>query len=132
MKKTFYTFLIFSFLSLNINSQTQYSSIDDVKRLNYELFEEIGFDDSKINIVSRFVSNLRSLYVISENNLAIEIPISNVRFDKLSIKFDGIKEDMFAETVDEKNVIMIVMYIFRWRIFTLFSIFNKSIINIYI
>ena len=117
MKKTFYTFLIFSFLSLNINSQTQYSSIDDVKRLNYELFEEIGFDDSKINIVSRFVSNLRSLYVISENNLAIEIPISNVRFDKLSIKFDGIKEDMFAETVDEKNVIMIVMYIFRWRIF---------------
>ena len=49
MKKTFYTFLIFSFISLNINSQTQYSSIDDVKRLNYELLEEIGFDDSQIN-----------------------------------------------------------------------------------
>tara|TARA_B100000768_G_scaffold78521_1_gene74667 strand:- start:272 stop:646 length:375 start_codon:yes stop_codon:yes gene_type:complete len=79
---------------------------------------------SEINIVSRFVSNLRSLYVISENNLAIEIPISNVRFDKLSIKFDGIKEEMFADTVDEKNVIMIVMYIFRWFIFTSFIKFN--------
>ena len=58
MKKTFYTFLIFSFISLNINSQTQYSSIDDVKRLNYELLEEIGFDDSQINIVSRLIYSL--------------------------------------------------------------------------
>ena len=57
--------LIFSFLSLNINSQTQYSSIDDVKRLNYELFEEIGFDDSKINIVSRLIysTNKKATYI---------------------------------------------------------------------
>ena len=71
MKKTFYTFLIFSFLSLNINSQTQYSSIDDVKRLNYELFEEIGFDDYKINIVSRLIysTNKKATYISKKGAL---------------------------------------------------------------
>ena len=47
MKKTFYTFLFLFFVSLNINAQSQYSSIDDVKRLNYDLLEEIGRDNKR-------------------------------------------------------------------------------------
>ena len=60
MKKTVYTLLFFLSISLNINAQSQNSSIDDVKRLNYDLLQEIGFDDSKITLVSRLIySNVK-------------------------------------------------------------------------
>ena len=41
MKKTVYTLLFFLSISLNINAQSQNSSIDDVKRLNYDLLQEL-------------------------------------------------------------------------------------------
>ena len=55
MKKTIYILLFFLSISLNVNAQSQNSSIDDVKRLNYELLQEIGFDDSQITLVSRLL-----------------------------------------------------------------------------
>ena len=87
MKKTFYTFLIFSFISLNINSQTQYSSIDDVKSLNYELLEDIGFDDSKINIVSRLIysSNKKATY-ISKKGVFPQKDILDNEFNTMFLK----------------------------------------------
>ena len=47
------TFLIFaSYFSFSSND---YKSIEEVKSLNYELFEEIGLDENKINFVSRVI-----------------------------------------------------------------------------
>ena len=55
MKKSIFTFLLTLIISLNVNAQSNYSSIDDVKRVNYDLFQEIGFDESKMTIVSRLI-----------------------------------------------------------------------------
>ena len=55
MKRSIFTILLTLVFSLNVNSQSNYSSIDDVKRINYDLFQEIGFDESKMTIVSRLI-----------------------------------------------------------------------------
>ena len=103
MKKTFYTFLIFSFLSLNINSQTQYSSIDDVKRLNYELFEEIGFDDSKINIISRLIysTNKKATY-ISKKGAFPQKDILDSEFNTTFLKLLSEKDLAKFKTIQHK------------------------------
>ena len=48
-----FTFLIFA--SNFLFGSTNYKSIEEVKSLNYELFEEIGLDENKINFVSRVI-----------------------------------------------------------------------------
>ena len=48
-----FTFLIFA--SNFLFGSTNYKSIEEVKSLNYELFEEIGLDENKINYVSRVI-----------------------------------------------------------------------------
>ncbi len=48
--------LILLIFSSNISfGSTDYKSIEEVKSLNYELFEEIGLDENKINYVSRVI-----------------------------------------------------------------------------
>ena len=55
MKKIFLSFLLFLFFVSSSYSVNDYKSIEEVKTLNYELFEEIGFDENKINYVSRVI-----------------------------------------------------------------------------
>ena len=46
------------FISININASSinsAYSSIEEVKELNYELFTDVGFDENKINLISRVI-----------------------------------------------------------------------------
>ena len=70
MKNTLSVILFFLSISLNINAQSQNSSIDDVKRLNYDLLQEIGFDDSKITLVSRLIySNVKKATYVSEKGV---------------------------------------------------------------
>ena len=55
MKKYFLGLIILLF-SLNFSyANLNYKSIEEVKSLNYELFEEIGFDENKMNFVSRVI-----------------------------------------------------------------------------
>ncbi len=61
-----FTFLIFtSYFSFSSND---YKSIEEVKSLNYELFEEIGLDENKINFVSRVIYSTykKAQYMASE------------------------------------------------------------------
>ncbi len=61
-----FTFLIFaSYFSFSSND---YKSIEEVKSLNYELFEEIGLDENKINYVSRVIYSTykKAQYMASE------------------------------------------------------------------
>lgn len=55
MKKYFLGLIILLF-SLNFSyANLNYKSIEEVKSLNYELFQEIGFDENKMNFVSRVI-----------------------------------------------------------------------------
>ena len=55
MKKSFLSLLLFLFFFNSTYSINEYKSIEEVKSLNYELFEEIGLDENKMNYVSRVI-----------------------------------------------------------------------------
>ena len=62
------------FISLNINASainSGYSSIEEVKELNYELFTDVGFDDNKINFISRVIyANYKRARTMAENGVS--------------------------------------------------------------
>ena len=55
MKKIFLSLTLLTFVSNFSFGSIDYKSIEEVKSLNYELFEEIGLDENKINYVSRVI-----------------------------------------------------------------------------
>ena len=55
MRKFLFSLIIIIFLSNLSYGLNDYKSIEEVKSLNYELFEEIGLDENKINYVSRVI-----------------------------------------------------------------------------
>ena len=55
MRKFFLSLLLFLFISNASFGLNNYKSIEEVKSLNYELFEEIGLDENKINYLSRVI-----------------------------------------------------------------------------
>ena len=55
MRKFLFSLLLLIFISSFSYSLNDYKSIEEVKSLNYELFEEIGLDENKINYVSRVI-----------------------------------------------------------------------------
>ena len=55
MRKFLFSFILLVFASNFSFSSSDYKSIEEVKSLNYELFEEIGLDENKINYVSRVI-----------------------------------------------------------------------------
>ena len=71
MKKSFLGILLFLIISNTIFGSNKYKSIEDVKSLNYELFEEIGLDENKINYVSRIIY---SNYKKSQHMTNVETP----------------------------------------------------------
>ena len=55
MKKSLFSLILLIFISSFSYGLNDYKSIEEVKSLNYELFEEIGLDENKINYVSRVI-----------------------------------------------------------------------------
>ena len=55
MGKSLISLILLIFISNHSFSSVDYKSIEEVKSLNYELFEEIGLDENKINFVSRVI-----------------------------------------------------------------------------
>ena len=62
------------FISININASainSGYSSIEEVKELNYQLFTDVGFDDNKINFISRVIyANYKRAKTMAENGVS--------------------------------------------------------------
>ena len=71
MRKFFLSLLLFLFISNASFGLNNYKSIEEVKSLNYELFEEIGLDENKINYVSRIIY---SNYKKSQHMNNVETP----------------------------------------------------------
>lgn len=103
MKKTIYTLLFFLSISLNINAQSQNSSIDDVKRLNYDLLQEIGFDDSQITLVSRLLySTAKKATYVSEKGVFPNKEILDNEFKTSFLKFFTEKDFANYKTIQHK------------------------------
>lgn len=103
MKKTIYTVLFFLSISLNINAQSQNSSIDDVKRLNYDLLQEIGFDDSQITLVSRLLySTAKKATYVSEKGVFPNKEILDNEFKTSFLKFFTEKDFANYKTIQHK------------------------------
>ena len=58
MRKYLLSFILLIFVSNLSFGSNDYKSIEEVKLLNYELFEEIGLDENKINYVSRVIYSI--------------------------------------------------------------------------
>ena len=103
MKKTIHIFLFLFFVSLSINAQSQHSSIDDVKILNYELLEEIGFDDSQITLVSRLLySNMKKASYVSKKGVFPNKEKLDNEFKTSFLKFFSEKDFIKFKTIQHK------------------------------
>ena len=62
------------FISINIyasSTNSEYSSIEEVKELNYQLFTDVGFDENKINFISRVIyANYKRATTMAENGVS--------------------------------------------------------------
>ena len=80
MRKFLSSLIILIFVSNFSYGLNDYKSIEEVKSLNYELFEEIGLDENKINYVSRVIySTYKKAQYMSSNGAS---PQKAITLDK--------------------------------------------------
>ena len=80
MRKFLFSLILLIFISSFSYGLNDYKSIEEVKSLNYELFEEIGLDENKINYVSRVIySTYKKAQYMSSNGAS---PQKAVTLDK--------------------------------------------------
>ena len=80
MKKFLFSLVLLIFISSFSYGLNDYKSIEEVKSLNYELFEEIGLDENKINYVSRVIySTYKKAQYMSSNGAS---PQKAITLDK--------------------------------------------------
>jgi len=80
MKKFLFSLVLLIFISSFSYGLNDYKSIEEVKSLNYELFDEIGLDENKINYVSRVIySTYKKAQYMSSNGAS---PQKAVTLDK--------------------------------------------------
>ena len=80
MRKFLFSLILLIFISSFSYGLNDYKSIEEVKSLNYELFEEIGLDENKINYVSRVIySTYKKAQHMSSNGAS---PQKAVTLDK--------------------------------------------------
>ncbi len=77
MRKFLSSLIILIFVSNFSYGLNDYKSIEEVKSLNYELFEEIGLDENKINYVSRVIySTYKKAQYMSSNGASPQKAVS--------------------------------------------------------
>ena len=80
MRKFLFSLVLLIFISSFSYGLNDYKSIEEVKSLNYELFEEIGLDENKINYVSRVIySTYKKAQYMSSNGAS---PQKTITLDK--------------------------------------------------
>ncbi len=76
------------FISINIyasSTNSEYNSVEDVKELNYELFTDVGFDENKINFISRVIyANYKRATTITENGFSLQL--SDLMLDEKAVE----------------------------------------------
>ena len=74
MKTYLLSIFLSLFISINTNASltnSEYNSIEEVKELNYQLFTDVGFDENKINFISRVIyANYKRAKTMAENGVS--------------------------------------------------------------
>ena len=100
-------FLIFAFLTASFAGFTQsqeYTSIEEVKKLNFELFEEIGLDENKMNHVCRAIySTQKKASYLAENGVSPNKEKLDLEFKSLLLR--GLSEEEFKRFESIKHKI---------------------------
>ena len=88
MKKFLFSLVLLIFISSFSYSLNDYKSIEEVKSLNYELFEEIGLDENKINYVSRVIYSTykKAQYMASNGASAQKTATLEKEVDEMLLK----------------------------------------------
>jgi len=80
----------------NFAQSQQYSSIEEVKKLNYELFEEIGFDENQMNHVCRAIySTQKRASYLAENGVSPNKEKLDQEFKSLMLR--ALSEEAFKK-----------------------------------
>ena len=88
MKKFLFSLVLLIFISSFSYGLNDYKSIEEVKSLNYELFEEIGLDENKINYVSRVIYSTykKTQYMASNGASPQQAATLEKDFDEMLLK----------------------------------------------
>ena len=88
MKKFLFSLILLIFISSFSYGLNDYKSIEEVKSLNYELFEEIGLDENKINYVSRVIySTYKKAQYMASNGASTQKAVTlDKDFDEMLLK----------------------------------------------
>nr|AOE06205.1 hypothetical protein [uncultured bacterium]CBL87591.1 secreted protein [uncultured Flavobacteriia bacterium] len=88
MKKFLFSLILLIFISSFSYGLNDYKSIEEVKSLNYELFEEIGLDENKINYVSRVIYSAykKAQYVASSGASPQKVVSLDKEADEMLLK----------------------------------------------
>ncbi|MBT3560216.1 MAG: hypothetical protein HN773_06695 [Flavobacteriaceae bacterium] len=96
--------LVIFLISLsNFAQSQQYSSIEEVKKLNYELFEEIGFDENQMNHVCRAIySTQKRASYLAENGVSPNKEKLDQQFKSLILRVLSEEEFKKFESIRHK------------------------------
>ena len=87
----------------NFAQSQQYSSIEEVKKLNYELFEEIGFDENQMNHVCRAIySTQKKASYLAENGVSPNKEKLDQEFKSLILRVLSEEEFKKFESIKHK------------------------------
>ena len=87
----------------NFAQSQQYSSIEEVKKLNYELFEEIGFDENQMNHVCRAIySTQKRASYLAENGVSPNKEKLDQQFKSLILRVLSEEEFKKFESIRHK------------------------------
>ena len=103
--KKLFLMLAISLASISGFAQSQeYSSIEEVKKLNFELFEEIGLDENKMNHVCRAIySAQKKASYLAENGVSPNKEKLDLEFKSLLLR--GLSEEEFKKFESIKHKI---------------------------
>ena len=103
--KKLFLMLAISLASVSGFAQSQeYSSIEEVKKLNFELFEEIGLDENKMNHVCRAIySSQKKASYLAENGVSPNKEKLDLEFKSLLRR--GLSEEEFKRFESIKHKI---------------------------
>ena len=95
MRKFLLSLILLIFISSFSYGLNDYKSIEEVKSLNYELFEEIGLDENKINYVSR---------VIYSTYKKAQYMLSNGASPQKAVTLDNEADEMLLKVLSQSEL----------------------------
>jgi len=103
LKNIIHTILFSLTTNLSINAQSENSSIYELQRLNHELLEEIGFDNSQISVtISLLRLNVTTANYLSKKGVFPNKEILDNKFKTSFLELFSEKDYTKFKTIQDK------------------------------